>query len=151
MTHAVHRIAVAAAGCITSGWASAQTAAGSSSAVATSLATLAATTAAVVAIILAAAWLLKRLAPRHHFGRNTVRVVAGTAVGSRERVVVVEIGATWLVLGVAPGQVNLLHQQPKDAAAAGADTDTAPAATIPRSRSFAQWLSPLLINPNENK
>ncbi len=149
MTHAVHRIAVFATGCIGSSWASAQTAAGSSSAVATSLATLAATTAAVVAIILAAAWLLKRLAPRHHFGRNTLRVVAGTAVGSRERVVVVEIGATWLVLGVAPGQVNLLHQQPKDSIAAGADT--VPAATTPRSRSFAQWLSPLLINPNENK
>lgn len=149
MTHAALRIAVAAAGSITSGWASAQTAAGSSSAVATSLATLAATTAAVVTIILAAAWLLKRLAPRQHFGRSTLRVVAGTAVGSRERVVVVEIGTTWLVLGVAPGQVNLLHQQAKDATAAGADT--APATTIPRSRSFAQWLSPLLIKHNENK
>ncbi len=150
MTHRAHHLAVAAAGCSISGWASAQAAAGSgSSAVATSLATLAASTAAVVAIILAAAWLLKRLAPRHHFGRNTLRIVAGTAVGNRERVVVVEIGATWLVLGVAPGQVNLLHQLPTNPSATV--SDTAPAATAPRSHSFARWLSPLLNNRNENK
>jgi flagellar protein FliO/FliZ len=143
MTHRIHRIAATAAGCSISGWASAQTAAGSgNSAVATSLATLAASTAAVVAIILAAAWLLKRLAPRHHFGRNTLRIIAGTAVGSRERVVVVEIGATWLVLGVAPGQVNLLHQLPQDTSATV--TDAVPAAATAGSRNFAQWLSPLL-------
>ena len=47
MMHAVHRTAIIAAGCIISGWASAESAAGGSSAVATSLATLAATWAAL--------------------------------------------------------------------------------------------------------
>lgn len=150
MTLRVRHIVATAAGCSISGWASAQAAAGSgNSAIATSLATLAASTAAVVAIILAAAWLLKRLAPRHHCGRNTLRIIAGTAVGNRERVVVVEIGATWLVLGVAPGQVNLLHQLPNDSSTTV--TDAAPAAAAPVPRSFAQWLSPLLKNSNENK
>lgn len=149
MTRGIYRSALAAS-CCCSSWAYAQTTVGGgSSAVATSLATLAASTAAVVAIILAAAWLLKRLAPRHQFGRNTLRIIAGTAVGSRERVVVVEIGTTWLVLGVAPGQVNLLHQLPHDTTAA---LTTAPAATNPPGpRSFAQWLSPLLNKRNENR
>ena len=33
-------------------------------------------------------------------------------VGQRERVVVVEVGGSWLVLGVAPGQVRALHTLP---------------------------------------
>jgi flagellar protein FliO/FliZ len=33
-------------------------------------------------------------------------------VGQRERVVVVEIGDDWLVLGVAAGQVRALHTLP---------------------------------------
>ena len=35
-------------------------------------------------------------------------------VGQRERVVVVEIGNTWLVLGIAAGQVRALHTMPAE-------------------------------------
>ena len=42
-----------------------------------------------------------------------MRVVAGTAVGSRERVVVLEVADTWLVLGVAPGRVTALAEMPR--------------------------------------
>ena len=36
-------------------------------------------------------------------------MIGGVALGPKERLVLVEIGETWLVLGVAPGQVNTLH------------------------------------------
>jgi len=39
-------------------------------------------------------------------------VVSSVMVGQRERVVVVEIGDAWLVLGVAAGQVRALHTMP---------------------------------------
>jgi flagellar protein FliO/FliZ len=48
-------------------------------------------------------------------------------VGQRERVVVVEVGATWLVLGVTSNQVNTLHSLPAQAAAAPAAAGTADA------------------------
>ena len=70
----------------------------------------------VLAVIGAAAWLLKRVAANPGTATGSIRVVASAAVGQRERVVLVEIGGTWLVLGVAPGQVRALHSMPKDSA-----------------------------------
>lgn len=99
----------------------------------------------VIALIVAAAWVLKRLAPRHYAKSDTLRVVAGAAVGQRERVVVVEIGATWLVLGVAPGHVNVLHQLPR------AEQPAEPMETTTKPRTFAHWLTLVTKKVNENK
>jgi flagellar protein FliO/FliZ len=90
--------------------------------------------ALVLAVIGATAWLLKRLAPRTYGSSSVLRVIAGAAVGPRERVVIVEIGSTWLVVGVAPGCVNTLHQMPR--AADGETVPAPPGATAP----FSQWL-----------
>lgn len=60
----------------------------------------------------AVAWLVRRYLP----GVGThgaVKVVGTTAVGARERVVVVEVDDTWLLLGVGGGNVRLLHTRPK--------------------------------------
>lgn len=64
----------------------------------------------VLALIFAAAWLLKKIGPR---GRATgmVEVLGGASVGPRERVVVVRFGSETLLLGVAPGHVELLRVQ----------------------------------------
>lgn len=74
--------------------------------------------AAVLALVGAAAWLLKRFSGIRGTGPGLIRVVAGAAVGQRERVVLVEVGGTWLLLGVAPGQVRTLHTMPKTESAA---------------------------------
>ncbi len=42
-----------------------------------------------------------------------LRVVGGVMVGPKERVVVVEVGDTWLLLGVAASSVTLVHSMPK--------------------------------------
>ncbi len=63
----------------------------------------------VLAVIGGITWLLKRFALLPTSATGTLKVVATTGVGQRERVVVVEIANTWLVLGVAPGRVNKLH------------------------------------------
>ena len=94
--------------------------------------------AVVLAVIAGTAWLLKRLAPKTYGASSVLRVVAGATVGQRERVVVVEVGMTWLVLGVAPGSVNSLHQMPRpdEIANAPAPTDAMPP--------FAQWLKKMM-------
>lgn len=67
----------------------------------------------VLAAVVLAAWILKRInLPRHGAG-SLLKVVSGVAVGQRERIVLVEISDTWLVVGVAPGQVRTLHSMPK--------------------------------------
>lgn len=69
----------------------------------------------LVALLLAGSlYLLKRLAAPSG-GTALLRIISAAAVGTRERVVVVEVGETWLVLGVAPGQVNKLHELPRQA------------------------------------
>ena len=64
--------------------------------------------AVVIALLLASLWLIKRLsAPRG--AASGLRVLGGVAVGSRERVVLVEVGKKVLVLGVTSANVNTLH------------------------------------------
>lgn len=63
----------------------------------------------VLAVIVGAAWLLKRFTPGQMGAGGVVKVIGGVALGPKERLVLVEVGETWLVLGVAPGQVNALH------------------------------------------
>jgi flagellar protein FliO/FliZ len=47
--------------------------------------------------------------------QGAVKVVGTTPVGTRERVVVVEVDNTWLLLGVGGGNVRLLHTLPRPA------------------------------------
>jgi flagellar protein FliO/FliZ len=81
----------------------------------------------ILAGFVAAAWLVKRWLPRAPAG-SVVKLVGATAVGAKERVVVVEIADTWLVLGVGGGQVNTLHTLPKAAVTTGT---AAPASAFP--------------------
>lgn len=62
----------------------------------------------------AVAWLVRRYLPGMG-AKGAVKVVGTTAVGARERVVVVEVDNTWLLLGVGGGNVRLLHTLAKPA------------------------------------
>ncbi|MCE2981736.1 MAG: flagellar biosynthetic protein FliO [bacterium] len=74
--------------------------------------------ALVLAAIVATGWLLRRIGPSQSAG-GLLRVVGGVMVGPRERLVVVEVGEQWLILGVAAGSVNLLQTVPRGTAGVG--------------------------------
>ncbi|MBK1735677.1 flagellar biosynthetic protein FliO [Halorhodospira abdelmalekii] len=63
----------------------------------------------IVALIIALAWMLRRYSGAGVAVSGQMRVLGTLAVGQRERVVLVQIGEAQLVLGVAPGRVQLLH------------------------------------------
>lgn len=67
----------------------------------------------VLAAIAGTAWLLRKLAPGQVAASGSLRVVGGVAVGPKERVVLVDVGDTRLVLGIAPGHISTLHQMPR--------------------------------------
>lgn len=77
--------------------------------------------ALVIASIFLCAWVARRLGLQKANNRGLVNIVASTAIGQRERVVVVDIGGTWLALGVTPGHIHPLHTMP--AQALPTDTD----------------------------
>ncbi|QGW83956.1 flagellar biosynthetic protein FliO [Variovorax paradoxus] len=70
---------------------------------------------AVLGLIFLCAWAARRFGLQRLGGGQFVKVVSSAMVGQRERVVVVEVGATWLVLGVTSSQVNTLHSMPAQA------------------------------------
>jgi len=73
----------------------------------------------VLLLIFGAAWLLKRYGQLPSGSKGLVRIIGSVSVGPRERVVMVEVEGTRLLLGVAPGRVERLHLLPervKDAA-----------------------------------
>ncbi|MDP3828541.1 MAG: flagellar biosynthetic protein FliO [Polaromonas sp.] len=79
--------------------------------------------AVVLALIFLCAWAARRFGLPQAGGGRLLKVVSSAMVGQRERVVVVEIGGSWLVLGVAAGQVSALHTMP---AGKLSDTNAAP-------------------------
>ena len=67
----------------------------------------------VLALMAGLAWLLRRFGGMQQGAAGAIKILGGAAVGQRERVVLVEIADTWLVIGVAPGHVSALHSMPK--------------------------------------
>lgn len=63
----------------------------------------------VVGIILALAWLLKRI-NSNSFGLNQpMKVLSSVSLGGRERLLLVDVSGTQMLLGVSPGRVAQLH------------------------------------------
>ncbi|MGH8671355.1 MAG: flagellar biosynthetic protein FliO [Burkholderiales bacterium] len=90
--------------------------------------------ALVLAAIAGTAWVMRRLAPGQTSAGGALKLIGGIAVGPKERVVLVEIGDTWLVLGIAPGRVTALHTLDKP------ETARIPSEASGK-RSFATWLA----------
>jgi len=83
----------------------------------------------VILLILVCAWLARRagLLQRRH--GQLLRQLDHLSLGSRGGISVVEIQDTWLVLGVTPGQITVLHTLP------------ASTLTTPEQASFPNLLS----------
>jgi flagellar protein FliO/FliZ len=63
----------------------------------------------VLMSVVGLAWLLRRVGRLQSSADGTLRVIGGLALGTRERVVLVQVGETQVLLGVAPGRVQAVH------------------------------------------
>jgi len=118
----------------------------------------------VLAVMALITWVLKRMVPG--VGNNkqsVVRVVGCVSVGSRERVVVLEVADRWIVVGVASGQVNglanldagtlQLSENPLDTNLATKSyfNNEMNNFTQTFAPSFAQWLKKSTVKLSEKK
>jgi flagellar protein FliO/FliZ len=85
--------------------------------------------------------LLRRYGPATQGAQGAIKIVGGVMLGPRERLVMVEVENTWLVLGVTAGQVNLVHSLAKPA-----DAETRAAPPPPP---FAGKLAAMLRQPGQ--
>jgi flagellar protein FliO/FliZ len=69
--------------------------------------------AAVIGLVLALAWLARRLGVQGEIASPLLRRIAVLPVGTRERVLIIEAGDQWLVLGVTAHNIQTLHTLPK--------------------------------------
>jgi len=103
---------------------------------------------AVLAVLGALAWFLKRYGPKAMGGNAHLRIVGSLNLGGRERLLVVEVGNQWIVVGASPGRVNALATMPKqDGMDTGAGADGGHATLAPHvqpAHSFADWLKQTL-------
>ncbi|MDF3837823.1 flagellar biosynthetic protein FliO [Cupriavidus basilensis] len=93
---------------------------------------------AVIALILLLAWLARRAGLVRHGQGGAMKVVGSTMLGPRQRLVMVEVGDTCLVLGVSAGEIRTLHTLP--AQAAHKPDQTGAAASPGSAGSFGQKL-----------
>ena len=63
----------------------------------------------IICLIFVMGWLAKRMGMSRHAGVNKVRTLASMSVGTREKVVLIDVAGEQFLLGVAPGRVNSLH------------------------------------------
>jgi flagellar protein FliO/FliZ len=63
----------------------------------------------VLAAVFAVAWVVRRVRGFGNRVGNAIDVLAEIPLGPKERAVLLKVGQTQILLGVAPGRVNTLH------------------------------------------
>lgn len=99
----------------------------------------------VLGAVFAAAWISRRLRGFGPARGQHLTVLAQLPLGSRERAVLIRVGAQRLLLGVAAGSVRTLHvladaPTGEDGEAAAASTICSGASTSPSRPSFRELL-----------
>lgn len=99
---------------------------------------------ALLALIGGAAWLLKRMGIARPHPGALVKVIGGANIGSRERILVVEIADQWIVVGVAPGRISTLSTMPRQEL-------PEPPELTPVAKNFAMWLKQTIDKRNDKQ
>ncbi|WP_260293502.1 flagellar biosynthetic protein FliO [Sedimenticola hydrogenitrophicus] len=63
----------------------------------------------ILALIFALGWLLRRYGRLPMSSKGEIAILSGVSLGPRERAVLLRVGTTRLLVGVAPGRVQTLH------------------------------------------
>jgi flagellar biosynthetic protein FliO len=101
----------------------------------------------VLALLVGLAWLLKRFGPKTITGGANVKLVGALSVGARERILVVEVGEHWIVVGASPGRMNSLATLPRQENAAAFDHAAGVPGALPGAN-FAEWFKQTIEKRN---
>lgn len=63
----------------------------------------------VIGLIFVLAWLMRRVQQITPRGGQAIKIVSSQALGTRDRLVLVEVGGEQVLLGLTPGRITPLH------------------------------------------
>jgi len=71
----------------------------------------------VVLLIFALAWLLRKFNLNQQSSNSLIKIIAGLSLGTRDRIVLLQVGEEQILLGLTPGRIEKLHtlEEPLDA------------------------------------
>ena len=95
----------------------------------------------VVGLLFAVTWWMKKMGAGKQTAAGAVKVVGGVNVGSRERILVVEVADQWIVVGVTPSAITALSTMPKQPG-----VELSPPA--PLAKNFSTWLKQTIEQRN---
>ena len=108
----------------------------------------------VLGLLAALAWAARRYGPRLTGNSAHLRLVGALNIGGRERIMVVEVGDQWIVVGASPGRVNALATMPRQdtlsSGAAGVQSGATLAGDTLPSTNFSDWLKKTIDKRNAN-
>ncbi|MDN4057335.1 flagellar biosynthetic protein FliO [Massilia sp. YIM B02769] len=106
----------------------------------------------VLGLLAALAWAAKRFGPRLTGNSANLRLVGALNIGGRERIMVVEVGNQWIVVGASPGRVNALATMPRQdtgaTGAAGVQSGATLAGDTLPTTNFSDWLKKTIDKRN---
>ena len=97
--------------------------------------------ALIIGLLFLGAYLLRRLNGGKSFGNTgPMRIVGGLMISPRERIVLLEVNETWVIVGIVPGQIKTLHTLPKGEIPSDKDGENR----------FGNWLKLMTERKNDN-
>jgi flagellar protein FliO/FliZ len=95
----------------------------------------------VLGLLAGTAWIIRRLGLAQPSSVSAVKVIGGTSVGTRERIVLVEVADQWIVVGIAPGCINALSTMPRQEGFSATEA-------TPVTKNFSAWLKQTIEKRN---
>ena len=101
----------------------------------------------VLGVLFALAWFVNALRPpRRVPARPICHASCGALnLGGRERILVVEVGEQWIVVGASPGRINTLATLPRQEGSVGTGASGGQAVSAP---GFSEWLKQTIDKRN---
>ncbi len=63
----------------------------------------------VVLVIFIFAWLVKKLNLNQYSHNGLIKIIAGLSIGTRDRIVLLQVGEEQILVGLTPGRIEKLH------------------------------------------
>lgn len=63
----------------------------------------------IVALIFLLAWLVKKFNLNQQSHSGLIKIIAGLSIGTRDRIVLLQVGEEQILVGLTPGRIEKLH------------------------------------------